>query len=256
MSNSALVQTTILSQNNSGLRNHKIDRISPHCYVGQATIENMGLWFAQKQAQASANYGIDRLGRIGLFVDESKRSWCTSSSANDNRAVTIECASEKTHSYEMNDCVYNSLVNLCVDICQRNGKDTLLWFPDKNYALNYEPKDNEMVITVHRWFKNKACPGDWLYSRLGALAQTVTEKLQQPKEEDEEMTQEQFNEFMSNWLNQQALQEPSAWSKEYRDWAESNQYIIGDDKGRKMYKKFMTREEMVTVLYRILRSQQ
>lgn len=64
-----------------------------------------------------------------------------------------------------------------MDICKRNGKTKLLWFGDKNKSLNYEPASDEMVITVHRWFANKSCPGDWLYSRLGDLAARVTTQL-------------------------------------------------------------------------------
>ena len=77
----------------------------------------------------------------------------------------------------MNSNVYKSLVNLCVDICKRNGKRKLLWLGDKNKTLNYIPKSDEMVLTVHRWFANKACPGDWLYTRLGNLAAEVTQRL-------------------------------------------------------------------------------
>ena len=64
-----------------------------------------------------------------------------------------------------------------MDICKRNGKTKLLWFADKNKALNYNPAADEMVLTVHRWFKNKACPGNWMYSRMGDLAEKVTAKL-------------------------------------------------------------------------------
>lgn len=260
MSNSPLVEVTMLSPNNSGTRKQKIDRISPHCVVGQCTAESLGAWFAKSSTQASSNYGIDKDGRVGLYVDESKRSWCTSSNANDQRAVTIECASDTTDPYRMNDVVYQKLILLCADICRRNGKTKLLWFNDKNYALNYQPKDNEMLITVHRWFANKPCPGDWLYSRLGDLANQVTARLQpavvtpttEPQQEEDEMTQEKFNEMMNTWLEQQAAREPSDWSKKYRDWAESNQYIQGDEKGRKMYKKLLTREEVITLLYRIM----
>ena len=77
----------------------------------------------------------------------------------------------------MNDKVYASLINLCVDICKRNGKTKLLWFGDKDKTLNYSPKSDEMVITVHRWFANKSCPGNWLYARLGNLAAEVTQRL-------------------------------------------------------------------------------
>jgi hypothetical protein len=116
-------------------------------------------------------------GRISLSVEEKNRSWCSSSNANDQRAVTIECASDKTAPYAMTDAVYAALIDLCTDICKRNGKSKLLWFGDKNKTLSYEPKADEMIITVHRWFANKSCPGDWLYNRLGDLAAKVTSRL-------------------------------------------------------------------------------
>ena len=75
----------------------------------------------------------------------------------------------------MNNAVYQKLIALCVDICKRNGKTKLIWLGDKNKTLAYEPKAGEMMLTVHRWFANKACPGDWLYNRLGDLAAAVTE---------------------------------------------------------------------------------
>lgn len=177
MSNSKLVSYTKLSPNHSGKRTHSIDRITPHCVVGQLTCESICDCFTSKDKQASCNYGIGFDGKISLCVDEVNRSWCSSSNSNDQRAVTIECASNKTSPYIMNEAVYNSLVNLCVDICKRNGKTKLLWFNDKSKSLSYEPKSNEMVITVHRWFANKNCPGDWLYSRLGDLANTVNKQL-------------------------------------------------------------------------------
>ena len=107
-------------------------------------------------------------------MQEKNRSWCTSSNANDQRAVTIECASDTSEPYWMNEKVYARLVELCTDICRRNGKKKLLWFADKNKSLDYEPKKDEMVITVHRWFANKSCPGNWLYARLGDVAAKVT----------------------------------------------------------------------------------
>ena len=176
-SNSPLVTYTKLSPNNSGTRTHTIDRISPHCVVGQCAIQSLGSWFELRSTRASSNYGIDKDGKIGLFVEEKNRSWCTSSSYNDNRAVTIECASDTTHPYAMHEAVYQSLIKLCTDICRRNGKTKLLWIDDKNKALNYTPKSNEMLITVHRWYANKACPGEWLYSRLGDLSVQVNKLL-------------------------------------------------------------------------------
>lgn len=130
--------------------------------------------FARSSYQASSNYGIETDGEIGLYVDETKRSWCSSNADNDNKAITIECASDTRSPYAMNSKVYTSLVRLCVDICRRYGKTKLIWFGDKNKSLAYKPKDNEMILTVHRWFAQKSCPGDWLYSRMGKLADQVT----------------------------------------------------------------------------------
>ena len=175
--NSKLVAYTKLSPNHSGQRTMSIDRISPHCVVGQCTAEGLGEWFEAASTKASSNYGIDKDGRVGLYVEEKNRSWCTSSNANDQRAITIECASDKVEPYTMNDKVYATLITLCTDICQRNGKKKLLWFADKDKTLNYTPAADEMVITVHRWFANKSCPGEWLYSRLSDLAAKVTANL-------------------------------------------------------------------------------
>ena len=176
-SNSPLVAFTLLSPNHSGQRTKKIDRISPHCVVGQCSAEGLGDWFHRPSTQASSNYGIDKDGRVGMYVEEKNRSWCTSSNENDQRAVTIECASGKVEPYAMNEVVYDRLIDLCVDICQRNGKKKLLWFGDKDKSLSYQPKEDEMLITVHRWFANKSCPGNWLYARLGDLAAKVTARL-------------------------------------------------------------------------------
>lgn len=177
MSNSPLVSYTKLSPNHSGQRTHVIDRITPHCVVGQCSVEVVGDVFYPTSRQASSNYGIGNDGRIGMYCEEKNRSWCSSSNANDQRAVTIECASDTFYPYAMNSSVYESLVKLCVDICKRNGKNKLIWFGDKDKSLSYEPKSNEMVITVHRWFAATECPGDWLFSRLGDLANKVTAKL-------------------------------------------------------------------------------
>lgn len=174
--NSSLVKYTGLSPNHSGRRTHSIDRITPHCVVGQLTAEGICACFPAGR-EASCNYGIGKDGKIALCVEEKNRSWCSSSSENDQRAITIECASDSTAPYAFNTAVYNALIELCVDICKRNGKNTLLWLGDKTKTLNYSPKSNEMVLTVHRWFANKSCPGDWMYNRMGDLAKTVTERL-------------------------------------------------------------------------------
>ena len=185
MSNSSLVSYEKLSPNHSGERTSKICRITPHCVVGQCSVETIGKMFSFQEHKASSNYGIGSDGRIGMFVPENMRSWCSASRANDQCAVTIECASDASEPYTMNDAVYKSLVELCIDICKRNGKTVLLWMGDKEKTLSYSPKSNEMVLTVHRWFANKSCPGEWLYSRLGELAETVTKELSENNENED-----------------------------------------------------------------------
>ena len=175
--NSPMVVYTKLSPNHSGQRTMAIDRITPHCVVGQCTAEGLGDWFYKSSTQASSNYGIDKDGRVGMYVEEKNRSWCSSSGANDQRAITIECASDTTEPYAFRDVVYQRLIELCVDICRRNGKNKLIWFGDKDKTLNYSPKSGEMILTVHRWFANKSCPGNWMYARMGDLAEKVTKAL-------------------------------------------------------------------------------
>ena len=175
--NSPLVSYTKFSPNHSGQRPHSIDRITPHCVVGQCSVETLGSIFLPTSRQASCNYGIGADGRVGMYVDEKNRSWCSSSNANDQRAITIECASDTAEPYAFKGVVYQKLIELCTDICKHNGKTKLLWLEDKTRTLNYTPASDEMVLTVHRWFANKSCPGNWMYARMGDLASTVTAAL-------------------------------------------------------------------------------
>lgn len=192
--NSSLVSFTQLSPNHSGQRTHAIDRITPHCVVGQCSVETLGRIFLPTSRQASCNYGIGEDGRVGMYVEEKNRSWCSSSNANDQRAVTIECASDTTAPYAFKDVVYQKLITLCIDICKRNGKKKLLWLGDKDKTLNYSPAADEMVLTVHRWFANKSCPGDWMYARMGDLASKVTAALG-----DTATTPKQFYRVRKTW---------------------------------------------------------
>lgn len=182
MSNSNLVSYTKLSPNHSGKRNHKIDTVSIHCMAGNLSVETCGNLFANKERRASSNYGIGSDGRIALYVDEANRSWCTSSSSNDNRAITIEVANNggAEEGWPVSDKAYEALINLLVDICKRNGIKQLLWKGDKSLIGQVEKQN----MTVHRWFANKACPGDWLYSRHSEIAQKVNARLNPEKEED------------------------------------------------------------------------
>ena len=173
MSNSPLVSYTKISPNKTSPRNHKIDTITIHCVVGQASVETLGNVFAPTSRQASSNYGVGVDGRIGMYCEEKDRSWCSSSASNDNRAITIEVASDTVHPYKVNDEAYAGLIELLVDICKRNGIKQLLWKGDKS-LIGQPDKQN---MTVHRWFANKACPGDYLYSRHGAIAEAVNARL-------------------------------------------------------------------------------
>lgn len=173
MSNSPLVDYTLISPNKTKNRTHKIDTITPHCVVGQVSVEALGNLFAKTSRQASSNYGIGYDGRIGMYVEEKDRSWCSSNAANDHRAITIEVASDTTDPYAITDAAYKALVNLCYDICKRNGIPELKWKADKSLIGNVSKQN----ITVHRWFAAKACPGDYIYNRLGQIAEEVNKKL-------------------------------------------------------------------------------
>ena len=174
MSNSPLVTYTKISPNRTSPRKHTIDTVTIHCYVGQVTAERGCNGFASADRKASSNYVVGYDGKIGMCVEEKDRSWCTSNGDNDNRAITIEVASGTTHPYEVTDAAYKALINLLVDICQRNpGIGKLTWKADK--SLIGQPEKQNM--TVHRWFANKACPGEWLYSRHSQIAAEVNARL-------------------------------------------------------------------------------
>lgn len=177
MSNSSLATYTLISPNKNSPRNHKIDTISIHCFVGQVTAKRGCEVFQPSSEQASCNYVVGYDGSIGLCVEEKDRSWCTSSSSNDHRAITIETASENKAPYKVTAAAYAALLDLVTDICRRNGAKKLLWFGDKAKTLAYAPKSGEMVMTVHRWFANKSCPGDYLYNLHGEIAAEVTKRL-------------------------------------------------------------------------------
>ena len=165
------------SPDNSGQRWYAVTRITPHCWVGQVSVENGLNYFYNTERQVSSNYIIGTDGRVGGCVREEWRAWTSSSRDNDNRAITIECASDAKSPYAFNSAVYGKLVKLCVDICKRYGKKKLLWISDKNKALSYSVKDDEMLLTVHRWFADTDCPGSWLMGKMGDLASVVTAQL-------------------------------------------------------------------------------
>lgn len=173
MSNSKLISFVRISSHKNSPRRHKIDTITIHCVAAQATVERLGQIFNGTR-KVSANYGIGRDGRIGLYVDECDRSWCSSSAENDHRAITIEVASDNKPPYAVRPEAYNALLDLVEDICRRNGIKKLVWSANKYDRMNHRDGCN---MTVHRDYANKACPGDFLYARHGAIAAEVNRRL-------------------------------------------------------------------------------
>ena len=175
MSNSPLATYTRITKSKTSPRNHAIDTITIHCIVGQWTAKQGCDYFATTDRQCSANYVVGKDGSIGLSVDEKDRSWCSSNGTNDNRAITIEVASDTTHPYAVTAKAYAALLDLVTDICKRNGIKKLVWSTNKNDRVNHR---NGCNMTVHRDFANKACPGEYLYSRHGEIAAEVNRRLQ------------------------------------------------------------------------------
>ncbi len=167
MSNSGLVSYTKLSPNCDHPRNHAIDKITIHHMAGDLSVETCGNLFANSSYEASSNYGIGSDGRVGLYVDEGDRAWASASPSNDNRAVNIEVANCATGGdWPVSSAAYNKLIDLCVDICQRNGIK----------ALNYTG-DTDGNLTEHRMFVATACPGPYLHERMGRIAAEVNSRL-------------------------------------------------------------------------------
>ena len=253
MSNSPLVSYTKISPNRSSPRTHKIDTITIHCVVGQCTVETLGNVFAPTSKRASCNYGIGYDGKIGMYVEEKDRSWCSSSRSNDDRSITIEVASDTEHPYAVTDEAYAALIDLCEDICRRNGIKKLLWKGNKSLVGQVDKQN----MTVHRWFANKACPGDYLYNRHSQIAEAVNARLEN-QEEDDDMTQEKFNEMlkagMAAYRTELQDNDCGTWSEEDRQWAIDAGLIKGsstEGDPNYMWADFLTREQAIALLHRL-----
>ena len=167
MSNSSLVSYTKLSPNCS-TRTDKITKITiHHTAVVNASLAGLGNGFANPAAQASANYGIDCNGNIGMFVEEKNRAWTSSNRDNDNRAVTIEVAnSSGAPNWQVSDKALSALIDLCVDICKRNGIPRLNHDGTKNGSL-----------TLHEMFAATLCPGPYIKSKIKYICDEVNKRL-------------------------------------------------------------------------------
>jgi N-acetyl-anhydromuramyl-L-alanine amidase AmpD len=178
MSNSSLVNYTKLSPNYSSRNGQKISRITPHHMSGNLSVETCGSVFSNGGREASSNYGIGSDGRVGMYVEEKNRAWTSSNRDNDQKAITIEVANSKMGgNWPVSDKAYAKLIDLCVDICRRYGKNKLLYLGSRDKTLSYTPKSNEMVLTMHQWFASTDCPGPYLKSKFPDLAEQVTKRL-------------------------------------------------------------------------------
>lgn len=167
MSNSSLVNYTKISPNCNKPRNHKIDRITIHHLAGNVDIETACEIFANPDRQGSANYVVGTDGRIALCVDEANRAWTSSSAENDNRAITIEVANDGGDpDWHVSDAALEATINLCCDICKRNGIE----------RLNYTG-DTSGNLTMHKWFAATLCPGRYLESKFPYIAEEVNRRL-------------------------------------------------------------------------------
>ena len=168
MSNSSLVNYTAISPNSSNPRNNKIKKITIHHMAGNLSVETCVRVFNGKNRQASSNYGIGSDGRVGMYVEEKNRAWTSSSPSNDNQAITIEVANDggANTNWHVSDKALAKLIDLCVDICKRNGIASLNYTGDANGNL-----------TRHNMFANTTCPGPYLQSKFPYIASEVNKRL-------------------------------------------------------------------------------
>lgn len=209
MSNSSLVDYVKISPNKTSPRNHKIDRITIHHMAGNLSVETCGNVFAPSSRQASANYGIDSDGRVGMYVEEKDRSWCSSNKANDHRAVTIEVADDVIgNGWHSSDKAMNKLVELCADICRRNGITRLNYTGDTNGNL-----------TMHKWFASTDCPGAYLESKFPWIAEQVNKKLsgEDKKEESKPVQKPGDKAYSENRINYRVHQQSVGWLPHVED---------------------------------------
>lgn len=179
MSNSSLAVVKRLSPNCNSPRNHAIDTITIHEVWGEFSAEEICNMFIPTSRQASSNYVIGLDGRIGISVNESDRAWTSGSWENDNRAVTIECSNSRTYPNAVNKYAYESLIKLCADICKRNGKTKAVWCGTLAKTNARKFASNEMRMTVHRWFQNTDCPGDWIIGHMYEICERINDLLGQ-----------------------------------------------------------------------------
>lgn len=237
--NSPLIHYTKISPSKTSPRNHRIDTITIHCMAGNLSVEACGRLFASGSRKASSNYGIGSDGRIAMYVEEKDRSWCSSNSANDHRAITIEVANDGgAPDWHVSDNALNALIDLLTDICKRNQIRELKWKADKAFIGQVEKQN----MTVHRWFKNKACPGDYLYGKHAYIASEVNRKLGKTASADSPAVNEPHPSAASKKLYRVRTSWANASSQigAYSSLANAinackNGYFVFDDQGAVIY---------------------
>ena len=232
MGNSKLVTYTNLSPNCYRPRNNKIDKIVIHHMAAVWTVEQCGNSFSVPSRQASSNYGVDGNGDVGLFVEESNASWASGDYFVDNRAITIEVANDVAGgNWHVSDTALEKTIELCVDICERNGIEQLIFTGNQNGNL-----------VMHRYYSATACPGEYLASKFPYIADEVNKRL---KENQEELTMTQYEELKTllNGINDRLAKLEGKMiynyiDKNMPDWARhtiqkmvDKKILVGDEKG-------------------------
>lgn len=153
------------SQHYDGRFGYKVCKITPHYMAAAWSGKQCADYFARNTRQASSNYCIGINGDIACSVDEENAAWTSSNWLNDSQSITIECGNINNATGEMTQATWDSLVNLCVDICKRYG-----------FRLNYTGNSSGS-LTMHKMFAATSCPGAWLEARMPQLAQEVNARL-------------------------------------------------------------------------------
>lgn len=255
MSNSKLVVYTKLSPHCTKPRQGKIKGISIHTMAGPGSVEGCGQVF--QTSEASSHYGIGPDGRIGQYVLEENRAWCCSHKV-DHEVVTIEVSSIQSYEepYECTAAAFESLIDLCVDICQRNGIKKLIWKEGKQYCPAFTGNWAVCNMVPHRYTtdKGKSCPGNYLFGKYGEIAERVNARL---KGEDEDMD---INKLLSEMTNEQAYElvkkaeihaatlPDDDWSKKEGWWEKAQEAGVSDGSSPVRH---MKRNEVVAILGRL-----
>lgn len=255
MSNSKLVVYTKLSPHCTKPRQGKIKGISIHTMAGPGSVEGCGQVF--QTSEASSHYGIGPDGRIGQYVLEENRAWCCSHKV-DHEVVTIEVSSIQSYEepYECTAAAFESLIDLCVDICRRNGIKKLIWKEGKQYCPAFTGNWAVCNMVPHRYTtdKGKSCPGNYLFGKYGEIAERVNARL---KGEDEDMD---INKLLSEMTNEQAYElvkkaevhaatlPDDDWSKKEGWWKKAQEVGISDGSAPVRH---MKRNEVMAILGRL-----